>query len=119
MTAFRSHHPKMMFSSENLSARRGLLLLLLAAAAVICAAILFRSWNSARAPRPATSMRPALSRPIEPATEEALRRAKTRPNPAMQKAGLPDPRSQKTAAASADKAAQAAAALAASVASGN
>jgi hypothetical protein len=117
MTAFRSHHPKMMFSSENLSARRGLLLLLLAAAAVICAAILFRSWNSARAPRP--SMRPALSRPIEPATEEALRRAKTRPNPAMQKAGLPDPRSQKTAAASADKAAQAAAALAASVASGN
>jgi hypothetical protein len=108
-----------MFSPEKLRERRGLLLLLLAVGAVICAAILIRSWNSARAPRPGASLRPVLSRPIEPATEEALRRAKTRPNPAMQRAGLPDPRSQKTAAASADKAAQAAAALAASVASGN
>jgi DNA-directed RNA polymerase specialized sigma24 family protein len=108
-----------MFSPGNLSARRGLLLLLLAAAAAICAAIFFRSWNSARAPRPGASLRPALSRPIERAAEEALRQAQTRPNPAMQKAGLPDPRSQKTAAASAVKAAQAAAELAASAAPGN
>jgi hypothetical protein len=109
----------MMFFPESLRGRHWLLPLLLAAAAVICAAILIRSWNSARAPRPDASLRPVLSRPIEPAIEEALRRAKTRPNPAVQKAGLPDPRSQKTATASADKAAQAAAALAASVASGN
>src|SRR5580658_5805627 len=108
----------MMFSPENLSPRRWLLLLLLAAAAVICAAILFRAWNSVRAP-PGPPLRPALSHPIEPAIDEALRRAKTQPNPAMQKAGLPDPRSQKTAAASAGKAAQAAAELAASVAPSN
>jgi hypothetical protein len=105
--------------SENLTARRWPLLLLLAAAAMICAAFLFRRWNGTPAPPSGASLRPALSRTVEPAAEEALRLLKARPNPAMQKAGLPDPKSQKTAAASADKAAQAAAELAASTAAGH
>jgi|HubBroStandDraft_4_1064222.scaffolds.fasta_scaffold04041_2 hypothetical protein len=101
----------MMFSPENLGARRWLLVFLIAAA-LICVAILFRPWNSGRAPRPSASLGPVLSRPIEPAAEEALRRVKIRPNPAMQKAGPPDPVAQKRAATAAEKAAQAAAELA-------
>jgi len=100
-----------MFSPENLGARRWLLLFL-AVGAVISVAILFRSWNNARVPRPGASLGPVLSRPIDPAAKETLRRAKVRPNPAMQKAGPPDPVAQKSAETSAEKAARAAAELA-------
>ena len=100
-----------MFSPENLGARRWLLVFLIAAA-LIGVAILFLPWNSGRTPSPDAPVRHALSRPIEPAVDEALRRARSRPNPAMQKAGSPDPVAQKRATAAAEKAARAAAELA-------
>jgi hypothetical protein len=102
----------MTFSLESSTARRRFVLLFLIAAALICVAILFRPWNSGRAPRPDAPLRPALSRPIEPAVDEALRRARSRPNPAMQKPGPADPVAQKRAAVAAEKAAHAAAELA-------
>ena len=102
----------MTFSLESFTARRKSVLLFLIAAALICVAILFRPWNRGRAPRPDAPLRPALSRPIEPAVDEALRRARSQPNPAMQKAGPPDPVAQKSAETSAEKAARAAAELA-------
>jgi hypothetical protein len=109
----------MTFALESLTARRRFFLLLLAVAALLCAAILFRSWNSDDAARQAAPVRPALSRPIEPAIAESLQWAKARPNPAIQRPGPPDPVAQKRATTSAQKAAQVAAELAGSVASIN
>jgi hypothetical protein len=93
---------------------RWAVLLLLAAATVWA---LFRLVNPTGSE--VKTVRPVLSRPIDPVVAVALRRVKAQPNPAMQKAGPPDPVAQKSASTSAEKAARAAAELASSVASTN
>jgi hypothetical protein len=59
-------------------------------------------------------VRPTLTRTVEPEGAAAAARGDQPVNPAMQKAGAPDPVAQKTAAASAEAAARAAADLAGS-----
>ena len=83
--------------------------------AALCAAILLRTrLLGGSALHASSAARPTLARPVEAEGGAALRRADQPMNPAMQKAGAPDPVAQKTAAASAEGAARAAAHLAAS-----
>jgi len=86
-------------------------------ATVACAAILVRSWTSDTGSAEATSTNPSRALSAGPAPDDALGSAVPNPNPAVQKAGRPDPGAQRTAAASAESAARAAAELATSASS--
>jgi hypothetical protein len=99
-------------------AKRNWLLCLLVAGAFVATIVAVHPWKSEAAIAEVRSMGATRTRiaeraPMTQPAEVALRDSREERNPAVQKAGPPDPESQRTAAASAERAAQAAADLAA------